>query len=177
MDPLVAALLRSALALLFLVAASHKARDLGGFRATLADYHLLPEGASAFAAPLVAASEIAVAAALALPGLRLPAPLSAAGLLAVYTAAIAINLARGRRHIDCGCAGPIRRQPLSGWLIARNVALMAAALVCLLPPRPRPLVWIDALTLLGGVTGLAALYAAVDRLIANTQHRVRLEGV
>jgi hypothetical protein len=42
MDPVFDSTLRAALALLFLVAAAHKLRDLGRFRATLADYRVLP---------------------------------------------------------------------------------------------------------------------------------------
>jgi len=175
MDPIVTAVLRGALALLFVVAASHKARDLKAFRATLADYRLLPERATTVVTPLVVGAEIGLAAALALPGALRPGPVLAAALLGVYSLAIAINLLRGRRHIDCGCTGPVRRHTLSGWLVARNGVLIVAALACLLPSRPRGLVWIDGLTLVGAVSTLAALYAALDRLLANASLRVRLE--
>jgi hypothetical protein len=106
--------------------------------------------------------------------LRAPGPLLAAGLLAVYTGAIAINLARGRRDIDCGCAGPALREPLSGWLLGRNGILLAAALACLVPLRPRPLVWVDALTVTGAVAALAAFYGALDRLVANAPRLAHL---
>jgi len=42
MDPAADVTLRTAFALLFAVAASHKVRDPARFRATLADYRLLP---------------------------------------------------------------------------------------------------------------------------------------
>ena len=150
MDPVIDVALRGGLALLFLVAALHKTRDLGSFHATLANYRLLPPRATG-AAALVVVALGAVAEAM---------------LLAAYTGAIAVNLARGRRDIDCGCAGPARRQPLRPWLLVRNAVLIGAALACLAPERVRPIVWVDALTVAGTIGVLAALYAAVERLAA-----------
>ena len=64
------------------------------------------------------------------------AAFASAALFAAYTGAIAINLQRGRIHIDCGCgmarlAG--RDQQLSWGLVVRNTLLMAAALVATMP--------------------------------------------
>src|SRR5438093_1201140 len=125
MDPVIDVTLRMALALLFFVAAGHKLQDLGRFGATLAEYRLLPARLVPLAAALVVAVEVAAAGALLVPGARAAGLLSAATLLLVYGAAVAINLARGRRHIDCGCAGPAGRRPISGALVARNAALAA----------------------------------------------------
>jgi len=120
--------------------------------------------------------EVVVAIALLAPARRAPGPVAAAAVLAVYGAAIAVNLARGRRHIDCGCVGPAVRRPISGWLVARNAALAAAALAAVAPVRPRPLVWVDALTVMGATATLAALYASVDRLLAHAPALARLRG-
>jgi hypothetical protein len=46
-------------------------------------------------------------------------------ILGVYTVAMSVNLARGRRYIDCGCGD--LPTPLSGWLLLRNGLLMALA--------------------------------------------------
>ena len=175
-DPAVDAALRAAFALLFLVAANHKLRDPGRFRTTLAEYRLLPGPVVPLAAMLVIGVEVVVAIALLAPARRAPGPGAAAAVLAVYGAAIAVNLARGRRHIDCGCAGPAVRRPISGWLVARNAALAAAALAAVAPVRPRPLVWVDALTVMGATATLAALYASVDRLLAHAPALARLRG-
>jgi len=43
-------------------------------------------------------------------------------LLALYTLAVVVNLARGRREIDCGCFGPAARQPLSAALVSLPAA-------------------------------------------------------
>src|SRR2546428_13263493 len=113
MDPAIDATLRAALGLLFLVAAVHKLRDFGRFRATLAEYRLLPRAVLPVAAGLVLVAELSVAAMLVTPARGAPGPLAACAILVVYATAIAINLARGRRHIDCGCAGPAGRRPIS----------------------------------------------------------------
>ena len=119
---------------------------------------------------------VVVAIALVASARRAPGPVAAAAVLVVYGAAIAVNLARGRRHIDCGCAGPAVRRPISGWLVARNAALAAAALAAVAPVRPRPLVWVDVLTVMGATATLAALYASVDRLLAHAPVLARLRG-
>ena len=176
MDPVIDATLRTALALLFLVAAGHKLRDLGRFRATLAEYRLLPAGLVPLAAALVVGAEAAAAGALLVPGARAAGLVSAATLLVVYGAAVAINLARGRRDIDCGCAGPAVRRPISGALVARNAALAALALAGLVPVHPRALLWVDGLTVAGATAALAAFYAALDRMIVFAPGLARLRG-
>lgn len=176
MDPVLDSTLRTALALLFLVAATHKLRDVARFRANLADYRVLPAALAAPAAALVLAAELGVAAALAVPAGRETGLAGASVLLAVYAAAIAVNLVRGRRHIDCGCAGPAARRPIGGWLVARNAVVALAALAGLAPVVPRPLVWVDALTVVAATAALAALYAAADRMIALAPELARLRG-
>ncbi len=165
MDPAPLLALQLALALVLATAAWHKLRDLAAFRAALEGYGLLPLAALAAGAVLAPAAEAFAAAAL---GVAPAAGALAAGaLLALYTAAISWNLWRGRRGIDCGCAGPALRQPLSGSLVARNLVLCAAALACAAPPSGRALVWVDALSIAGGVAVLTALYAASNGLIAQ----------
>ena len=48
---------------------------------------------------------------------------SAASLLILFAVAMAINIRRGRRHIDCGCFQSALKQTLSWILVARNAAL------------------------------------------------------
>src|SRR2546430_7884607 len=127
MDPVIAAALRRALALLFFVAAGHKLRVLGRFRATLAEYRLLPAGLVPLAAALVVGAEAAAAGALLVPGTRATGLVSAATLLLVYGAAVAINLARGRRDIHCGRAGPAVRRATRAAPAGRHAAAPAPA--------------------------------------------------
>lgn len=175
MDPVIDTALRTGLAVLFLVAAVHKLRDPARFRATLAEYHLLPPGLVPVGAIVLVVTEVGLAIALVVPCLR-SASLAAAGVLSIYGGAMAVNLARGRRHIDCGCAGPAARRPISGVLVARNAVLTSAALGGLLPVSARPLSWVDAVTVLGATATLAALYAAFDRLLALAPARATLRG-
>lgn len=59
------------------------------------------------------------------------------GLLAVclvgFAAAISINLARGRR-IDCGCFGTVTEKEISWRTVARDVVLLALALLVIAAP-------------------------------------------
>ena len=100
----------------------------------IANYRLLPDALVSPAAALLPAVELLVAAALVL-GLAPLAPLAAIVLLLVFAAAMAINIGRGRRHIDCGCGHAGLRQQLGWGQVGRNVALAAALLPALLAGR------------------------------------------
>jgi hypothetical protein len=166
-DPALHAVARVGLAVLFGSAALHKLRDLHAFRVTLGDYQLVPWVLTGVAAPGLVAAEAGTSLALLVLGGR-PGPfVAAAGLLAVYTLAIAINLARGRRDIDCGCHGPALHVELGGGLVARNLAVLALAGLGLLPVTPRPLAALDAVTVAGAVAVGAAAWTAAGRLLAH----------
>ena len=139
LDPTLHLTLRAALSLLFLWSASHKLRDAAGFQGVLANYRLLPDRWIASTVAVLVAAELCVAGGLWLPGLGADAACATAGLLALYAGAIAINLIRGRRDIDCGCAGVAAHQPLSAALVVRNGVFAAAALASALPVAPRSL--------------------------------------
>ncbi len=160
MDPVLHLALRVPLALLFAAAAVHKLRDPTAFRAALGAYRLVPP----WCAPAIVALEVLVAVALCVPG-RL-GPVAAAALLLAYAAAIAVNLVRGRRDIDCGCAGPSARRPIGWSLVARNAVLAGLACGGLTAIETRPLHWIDAVTVVAATLVASALYAAADRLLA-----------
>jgi hypothetical protein len=166
LDPVLRLLIRAGLALLFASAAAHKLRDLTAFRASLAAYELVPRTVVRGVSVLIAAGEGIVAGALLLLGSSALPALAAAALLGVYTSAIAINLMRGRRDIDCGCAGPMRRQPLGAGLVVRNLVLFSAAVVSALPADPRAFVWIDVFTVVSGLAASCLLYRAVETLLA-----------
>lgn len=165
-DPAVSALLRGALALVLAGAAAHKLRDLHAFRVALGDYQLVPWALTGLVAPALVAAEIATAALLVSPLARPAGFAAAAGLLSLYSAAIAVNLVRGRRDLDCGCFGPALRVRLGGGLLARNGVLIAAALAGLAPPAPRALGALDLATIAGALAFLAFAHAAATRLLA-----------
>ncbi|GMW06054.1 MAG: MauE/DoxX family redox-associated membrane protein [Gammaproteobacteria bacterium] len=125
MESFLGLLVRVALAALLAAAGIGKLRDRRRFDGTVLDYRLLPPRlALRLAAPLPWV-ELALGVGL-LAGVR-QAGLAAALLFGVYGVAMAVNLARGRRLIDCGCGDEPQR--LNGWLVLRNVLLAAAALL------------------------------------------------
>ena len=167
LDPVVSTVLRAGLGLLLLASAVHKLRERRAFRAALIDYRLLPERWVPVAAAAIVGIEFAVGASLWVPATGAVPALAAATLLAVYATAIAANLARGRRHVACGCAGPAGSQTIHWGLVARNLLLALLAVAAAYPSTQRPLVWFDAVTGTGALACLALLYAASDVALAN----------
>jgi hypothetical protein len=164
MDPVVVGILRASLAFVFAQAAVHKLRDRAAFDQIVRAHRLVPAAGARAVTGLLVAGELAAATALLAPGVaRLGAGLALA-LLGVYSLAIGVNLARGRRDIDCGCLGPGHRQPLTGWLLVRNALLAALVAPCLLPTTSRSVTWIDLVSLLGGALVLSLVLAAATRL-------------
>jgi len=175
-DPAIVWTLRSLLALLFADAAWRKLADPAAFTAAVRAYELAPARAARPLAILLLLGEVAAAAGLLIPGHEWGGALGAA-LLALYAAAIAVNLGRGRRDLDCGCGGPGMRRPVSNALMVRNLVLAGAALVVLVPESERALGWIDLATVLAATATLAALWTAVARLDANRPALARVRGV
>jgi len=170
-DPAVGALLAGAFALLFASAALHKLGDLTRFAAAFRAYEVIPPRL-AWASIMVPVLELAVALALLPPGSRAGAAAAGAALLLAYAAAIGINLIRGRRDLDCGCAGPSQVRPIGAWMLWRNLLLAGVLLTLLLPVAPRPLGGTDALTIGAGTAVVALLYMSLDVLLAQVATRV-----
>jgi len=166
-DPALHVVLRAALAALLAGAAAHKLRDLHAFRVALGDYRLVPWALTGLAAPALVAAELAAAALLVSPAARPWGFAAALALVAHYSAAIAVNLLRGRRGIDCGCFGPALHIELGPGLLARNAVLLAAAAAGLAPPAPRALGALDAATIAGALAFLGFAHGAATRLLAS----------
>ncbi len=162
--------IRWVLAVVFLVAFFHKITAPASFVMTLKAYRLLPDGLSLIVAYGLIAAELVVACALLVNSVF--GSISAAGLLAIYALAILVNLLRDRRDIDCGCSGPYVRQTLSGWLIARNIGLIAVALLTILPAgEPRALGALDWFTSLAGAATFGLIYFAANHISSvNTRY-------
>ncbi|MET0270954.1 MAG: MauE/DoxX family redox-associated membrane protein [Sphingomonas sp.] len=127
---------RIGIACLFAVAAAGKLRRPADWEAAVAAYRLLPDALVTPFARILPPLEIAVAAALvAGPGAALAA---GAALLLLFAGAMAANLLRGRRAIDCGCDPAARPRPIGWGMVARNVALAAGLLVGLIPAPALP---------------------------------------
>ena len=169
-DPLILQTIELGMALLLLSAAWHKFRSLQYFRDSLRDYALLPEWALLPASILLPATESVLGLCWLMSLATNTAATATASLLAVYSAAIAINVARGRVHIGCGCNGPAGdavEQPVSVGLIIRNLILIAVALIASAPASSRELGAVDYLILFASLLTALLLYAATNQLLAN----------
>jgi len=162
LDAVIVLVARFAIGWLFVAGGVGKLKDVAEFERSLAAYRIVPQSLERASAWSLAVVELAIGlGSLAQQPLAL---LAAGALLAVYAAAIAINLVRGRRFIDCGCGGAA--QPLSGGIVARNIALLAVVAIAVAEPSARPLAWVDAVSVVAGVLVCATIYAAVNQLLA-----------
>ena len=127
--------IRLAIAALFLVAGLAKLADAAGTRQAIVEFGL-PDVFARPAAVLLPWAEVAIAVAL--------IPVSSSGwgagaaliLLSVFTAAIAVNLVRGRTPA-CHCFGQIHARPIGPLTLVRNgVFAVAAAFLVSLGPGP-----------------------------------------
>ena len=166
-DPVLGLLAVAALALLFGSAGVAKVRDLARFHAVLAAYNVMPTALVGIAAVVLPFIELGVAVALLIEAVRPIAAGAAAGLLLIYSAGVALNLARGRRDIDCGCEGYGQRRPIAGWMLVRNALLIGLAALAGAPQAPRVIEITDALTIFGGLAAFVLIYFAADALLAR----------
>ena len=129
----------------------------------ISNYRVIPAVLAPMASWLLPPLELGVGVALLIPSSG--SALAAAGLLLLFTAAIILNLARGRAFIDCGCFQSGLRQELGWELVWRNGFLSAMALYCAWFPVRPPLI-ISSLAILFGLVSYA-LYQALNALGAN----------
>jgi hypothetical protein len=151
-------------ALVFGMAVLGKLHHRDEFVGVVANYRLVPEPLVPAVAWLVVALETVVVLSLA-TGVGLAAGTGLAViLLCGFALAMTINLARGRREIDCGCFQSALRQRLSAPLIVRNLVLAAATLPLLeAGARFAPLV-----PLPGGEMQSASLLQVLDGVAGGT---------
>jgi hypothetical protein len=169
LDPVASSLLALWGAGLFAWAAVHKLRAREGFAATLAEYRLVPPSLVGFGAVGLGLLELATAASLLWPAVRAIGGALGAALLVIYAVAIGINLARGRRDLDCGCG--LQPRVIGGWMVARNLIVAALLSLLLLPQSSRTLGLADFATIAGALVVGALLYASVELLLGRTVPR------
>ena len=166
LDPLPVWMAVACVALLFAHAALAKLGDRALFRQHLAAYRVPGawQGLLAWALPLAEAAAVAL---LLSPWRGAGAALASALLLA-YALAMAGQLHQGRRP-DCGCGGdPL---PLSWWLVARNLLLLAPAGLAGAATRARALGAADVLLIAATLLLATLLHAALHQLL---RHHARL---
>jgi thiol-disulfide isomerase/thioredoxin len=136
------------LALVFLLAGATKLHDRTGTREALVGFGV-PASLAAPLAIVLPLAELAVAFALLLPQASPWGVVGALALLLLFTTAITVNLARGRRP-DCHCFGQLHAEPIGWRTLALNVALVALAGLATWSgwdrPGPDPVGWVGSLT-------------------------------
>ena len=165
LDPTLALAGALILAAIFGSAGPPKLAARDAFAGVLANYRLLPEALVVPVALALPCLEILVAVGLLVPPTRSLAAVAAGLLLLLFAAAMAVNLLRGRRDIDCGCAMGRLRERIGWPLVARNLLLAALAfLLASGTPADRALGWLDAVTVVAAVAVALLLHAAAGRL-------------
>jgi hypothetical protein len=103
----------------------------------VANYRLLPESLVVPVATVLPVVELALGLGLVASvftgGVLRLLGLPASALFVVFAAAMAINIRRGRKAIDCGCGRSQLRQPLHWGLVLRNLVLAALVAVHAVP--------------------------------------------
>lgn len=171
-DPVIGYWIAIAVALLFASAGIQKLRAVEHFTGILVAYRLLPRALASPVAWLIPCLELAASALLLGACGRYPAAVvPAMSLLILYAWGLSVNLARGRRGLDCGCGTAQSRRPIAPWMVWRNLILAVALGISALPWSPRALSGADLLMLVSAVTVTATLYATVDRLLGEVVPR------
>ncbi len=164
---------------LFGTSAADKLGDFPRFAAALGAYQLLPQPLTKIAAAAIVVLELAAAIVL-LAIVLVPVGANTLGLIAPlllisYAIAMAANLMRGRRSIDCGCGG--MPMPLSRSLVVRNL-LISTMLIWSLSPKVvtdelTASAWLPLLAL-ASAAGLSFVYLIFNQLLANRAVHQRL---
>lgn len=168
-DPVAAHAIAGAVALVLAVGAWSKLVDLDGFAFLVERYRLLPSGAARLLGFILPFIEALAALLLIVPATRMAGAALAAALVATVTAAVIVNLLRGRTDIDCGCGGSGHRQRLTWWIVVRNSVLLAGCLLASLAVSTRAPVWLDAFTATFAAAALWFVWAAADELFSDPQ--------
>ena len=173
-DPLIILILSILFSALFVFAALHKILS-GSFQSIVSDYRILPTALVPLAAISIPLIEIVIGFSWALNFLPTLTALATSTVLASYTAAIGINLLRGRRYIDCGCGfsstkKTLGSQQLSGGLILRNIILIAFSILAILPLAERLLGVMDYFSAIVASAIIALLFAGYNQLLSNSHH-------
>jgi hypothetical protein len=157
--------------LIFLIAGMDQWRHRALLPGVIANYRLLPGSLVTPAARALPVVEMALGVALLL-GLAPFATVAAMLLLALFATAIAVNIRRGRGHIDCGCGHGALRHPIGWPLVARNLALAALLAPALFMPAPLSLRDTTSALAMGlAIVLLSHLFQSLGALAASPLHR------
>jgi hypothetical protein len=143
-------------------------RGWAAFVGIVEQYRVVPRSLALIAARILPPLELAAAAGLVLPITSSAGAVVGLCLMALFTVAITVNLARGRVSIDCGCGGASRQQ-LSPGLILRNLAVAFGLVVAWMAPPKGVVDSVTTIGVIGASLALIALYFAANQLMTNFQ--------
>jgi len=153
---------------IFALAAYHAIREWTLFGGIVEQYRVAPPKLSLLAARVLPPLECVTAIALLLPPTSKVGAALGLCLMALFTGAITLNLARGRVAIDCGCGGA-SGQTLSSGLVLRNLVVALGLVVAWMAPPGGTVDSTTAIGVLGATLALTALYFATNQLMTNFQ--------
>jgi hypothetical protein len=159
---------RLTVAAIFTLAAIHAMREWTAFGGIVEQYRIVPPWLAMFFARILPPLELLAGSALVVPQMGRTGAMLGLCLMATFTAAIAVNLARGRVSIDCGCGGT-NGQKLSMGLALRNLVVMVGLAIAWMAPAKGT---VDGVTTIGVICAslaLIALYFTANQLMTNFQ--------
>jgi uncharacterized membrane protein YphA (DoxX/SURF4 family) len=166
-DPTVAIFATLFVALILIAAAIPKLRTKDEFLGVVANYKLLPNFLVAPFAEVLPWLELGCAIALLIPSTHTIAAGVAAGLFIVFSIAIAINVGRGRTHIDCGCVRrPTSMSRIGMFHVFRALALGGLSLYVVVSPVAVSNINLESiLTALVSAIMLSLIYLGADMMV------------
>ena len=143
-----------------LLAGIPKLRDRDGLLTVVKGYRLLPDRMERVVAGALPPVEVLVGTALILGVAGGWAAAGAALLFTAFAFGLTVNLARGRRDLDCGCfAFSAHEVPRIGWFHAGRAASFAVAALVLVVTHPSGIAPLE--QLIGASVGLLTVLAVV----------------
>ncbi len=172
-DPVTAMLASLFLGLVLVTAALPKIRHADEFQGVVANYRLLPTFLVMPFARLLPWIELACAVALLVPAWRETAAWVAAGLFMMFALGLAINVGRGRTHIDCGCVRrPTSMSRIGMFHVLRALALAGIALYAAVVPVDVASIAVESWLIgIASAALLTLIYLAADMMVGLPEAR------
>lgn len=159
---------RLTVAVIFALAAVHAMREWTVFGGIVEQYRIVPPWLAMFIARILPPLELVAVSALLAPLMGRTGAMLGLCLMAMFTWAIAINLARGRVSIDCGCGGA-SGQKLSMGLALRNLVVMVGLAIAWMAPATGTFDGVTTIGVICASLALVALYFTANQLMTNFQ--------
>ena len=154
---------------LFSLSAIHKIRAASEYESIVMSY-LPGSNASGLWVKVIAAVEFLIAVLLVFSVTRLAGLASAAILLLIYAGFMGLQVYRGKKDINCGCAGPASTITVGWGTILRNgFCAVMALLITVLPVAVVEKTMGNTLISIGIAVFLVVLYLSIEQVIANDQ--------